>query len=290
MSNFSGTGNLENGDLIDGGAGSDSLTGGSADDTIIGGQARDTINAGAGDDVVYDDNIDFSTGSIASEDVVDLGAGDDVFIGTGRGAADRDLVLGGEGNDTISVRQSFDTVYGGDGDDYITSEGEVAAYGDILSGDAGDDTIIGANTHDTIHGGTGNDSLFGEDGNDFIEGGRGSDIIDGGDGNDSIFADAAGSGRVIEIINHSFEDQVLGDNSSNSTITGWDEVGGTQTYNPAASWHLNGGIDGQNIAFLSGTGGPQSISQTLAETYVAGNTYEFTVALGDRVGTAAAPF
>ena len=202
MSNFSGTGNLENGDLIDGGAGSDSLTGGSADDTIIGGQARDTINAGAGDDVVYDDNIDFSTGSIASEDVVDLGAGDDVFIGTGRGLGDQDTIFGGAGNDTINVRQSFGTVFGGDGDDVITSEDEDPTFGDFLSGGAGNDTITGANTDDTIVGGDGDDLLSGREntdtleggaGNDTLEGGADDDLLTGGEGDDT-FIYAAGDG------------------------------------------------------------------------------------------------
>src|SRR6185437_12918611 len=63
-----------------------------------------------------------------------------------------DLVLGGDGNDTLRGNAGNDTIEGGDGDDVIIdTEGT-----NVLRGGAGNDTITG---YGTLEGGTGNDTL-----------------------------------------------------------------------------------------------------------------------------------
>ena len=168
--------------LYSGGTGNDTIRGGVDNDTMQGGAGNDQIQAGAGDDRVTDETLGNTQGGGA--DTVDLGDGNDIFTGSGQGAGDSDLVLGGAGNDTITVRQAYDTVYGGDGDDQITSLNEDPTWGDQLYGDAGHDTITGANTNDLLYGGTGNDALYGAGSGDQLYGGAGLDTLSGGAGND----------------------------------------------------------------------------------------------------------
>jgi Ca2+-binding RTX toxin-like protein len=56
----------------------------------------------------------------------------------------------------------------------------------VLAGD-GDDTVMGMDDSDAIFGGAGNDSLEGNDGGDAIDGGSGDDTLDGGAGRDILF-------------------------------------------------------------------------------------------------------
>ena len=161
---------------------------------------------------------------MSSGDYVALGDGDDVFVGTGGGAADQDTVFGGEGNDTIAVRQSYDTVYGGDGNDVITSEDESPEFGDYLDGGAGNDTISGANTDDTIVGGLGDDLLSGFGNTDTLEGGLGNDTILGGEGDDLIHGDAtavvAGGNRITNgDFSNGMDGWIINNPSGNSTPT-----------------------------------------------------------------------
>lgn len=76
----------------------------------------------------------------------------------------KDVIFGGDGNDTIKG-------YNGD---------------DTLSGDAGNDKLYGGNGNDIMDGGSGNDMLFGEAGNDLMYGGGGNDTFDGGAGEDTV--------------------------------------------------------------------------------------------------------
>lgn len=126
-------------------------------------------------------------------DLIDLGyvdadgdqidAGDAILPGQ---APDDDIVLAGNGDDTVNGRLADDEIYGQNGDD-------------VLSGDVGDDEILGGKGNDELFGDEGNDVLAGGQGddlaqggigNDLIGGGKGNDTLDGGDGNDVIFGDS----------------------------------------------------------------------------------------------------
>jgi len=106
------------------------------------------------------------------------------------------IVLGGDGNDTISgvhVAGSSVamTIYGDGGDDQITGgDLDDVLFGglgnDTISGNAGRDGIDAGDGNDRVEGGTGDDLILGQAGNDTILAGDGRDLVDGGQGSDSI--------------------------------------------------------------------------------------------------------
>ncbi|HEX2972916.1 MAG TPA: calcium-binding protein [Tepidisphaeraceae bacterium] len=95
-------------------------------------------------------------------------------------------------------------IHGGDGNDTITgSEG-----GDYIDGGSGNDLIRGAGGDDEIIGGDGEDTLLGEAGDDTLRGEAG-DSLDGGQGNNQLYDEA---GQLPSVV---LKDGVL-------TITGTD--------------------------------------------------------------------
>ncbi|WP_428842131.1 Hint domain-containing protein [Planktotalea frisia] len=120
---------LNDRDVVTGGAGNDTIFGGDDDDILSGGNGNDSIDGG----------ID--------EDTIDGQNGNDVLIG---GDGD-DSVLGGAGTDSITGDDGSDTIDGGSGNDTITG----GADADNIFGGAGEDSIIGATSGDTIDGGEG---------------------------------------------------------------------------------------------------------------------------------------
>ncbi|WP_339668877.1 Hint domain-containing protein [uncultured Roseovarius sp.] len=233
------------------------------DDALLPGAAPndDSIRAGAGDDVVFagvgDDQVDGADGAdlIFGEDgsdTIDGGAGNDTIdsgtststlplpdLGFGTTVPadldpenDRDLVLGGDGDDVITTGDDADTISGGAGADLI--DGGIDA--DQIDGDDGNDTLIGGEGSDTINGGAGDDSIFGglEEGfPDSInipdatdpEPGNGRDLIDGGDGNDTIFGqdddDTILGGAGDDVIDGGIDDDfIVGGDGDDSLIGG----------------------------------------------------------------------
>jgi Ca2+-binding RTX toxin-like protein len=142
--------------LIDGGSGNDIVKftdtlGASIAAKVVGGDGNDTLDVagifagsfsgGAGNDVV-------KIGTVAAGASIDLGAGDERIViaqvGTAAGIA---TILGGEGNDTISVGSDLSS---GTSTDLV------------IDGGAGNDIIYGKQYGgDSISGGAGNDTLFG---------------------------------------------------------------------------------------------------------------------------------
>jgi Ca2+-binding RTX toxin-like protein len=163
-------------DVLEGGDGNDALTGGDGNDIIDGGAGNDTMIGGKGDDeydvqaagdkitelanqgrdIVFSTLTSFTLGA----NLEDLNLDGAALNGTGNtlnneiignqldnkldGAAGNDLVIGGDG---------LDTVLGGAGNDE-------------LSGDDGADTLKGGTGNDILDGGDGADIMFGEAGND----------------------------------------------------------------------------------------------------------------------------
>lgn len=141
-------------------------------------------------------NLNDATGTVklsGSKDVeitllADLGTSDDTVITAatltgklkiGNTTADKFVIVGGSGNDDISIADAKEgtVVRGGAGNDKITG----ATLASILSGDAGNDSITGGDGKDTISGG---------DGDDVITGGLEADIITGGAGADKFVINA----------------------------------------------------------------------------------------------------
>ncbi|MEU6477364.1 FG-GAP-like repeat-containing protein [Streptomyces sp. NPDC047017] len=99
----------------------------------------------------------------------------DVIV-TGNG---NDSVSGNGGNDTICTFGGNDAVSAGSGDDYI-------------DGGDGNDAISGGDGADVVQGGAGDDALSGGAGKDTVVGGAGSDTLAGGSGTDVCAGDANG--------------------------------------------------------------------------------------------------
>src|SRR6201996_9505164 len=93
-----------------------------------------------------------------------------------------DVIVAGEGDNTIHGEGGNDLICGGGGNDTIYGERGV----DEIFGEEGDDTIYGERGSDKLDGGGGNDRIYGERGSDKIEGGPGTDLVEGEQGNDEV--------------------------------------------------------------------------------------------------------
>ena len=82
---------------------------------------------------------------------------------------------------TIDGDATANILMGGEGDDTLHGHDE----NDQLSGNGGVDNLWGENGDDTIQGGAGSDHLYGGAGSDFLEGGSGNDWLQGDAGNDT---------------------------------------------------------------------------------------------------------
>ncbi|MDG3442400.1 beta strand repeat-containing protein [Nitrospirillum amazonense] len=169
-------------DLVQGLGGDDVLSGGMGNDTLEGGSGSDSLDGGAGDDILYGNNAANTGGDTGNDTLADSAGGNDQLYGQDgndylsvsrySGAASSVLMDGGTGDDFIYFKGSGDrfldtvTMVGGTGNDTISVE--AAAHATIDAG-AGDDTVIitptkffgtGAGTSDnTITLGSGADTL-----------------------------------------------------------------------------------------------------------------------------------
>lgn len=219
-------------DTIDGKAGNDSIRAGSGNDSVLGGEGNDTLVGEAGNDTLRggngDDLIQGGTGS----DRLDGGAGSDTvdYSDTGSNISVNlatNTVSGGTAQgDTIS---GFENIIGGSGNDTLTLSN---ISGSVIGG-AGNDSIVGGTGDDTLDGGAGNDIILGGAGNDTLDGGAGNDIIRGGAGND-VFLDGGGTGN----------DTVFGGDGDDIWRAG-ENNSGTDSVN------LEGGNDYAEIGFFS---------------------------------------
>ena len=88
-------------------------------------------------------------------------------------------VVGGPGNDTVTLRLSGDAAR-------VPVRVDAGRGRDLVYGGDGDDQILGGPGADELHGGAGNDRLDGGPGNDDLSGGTGADFIIGGPGRDVV--------------------------------------------------------------------------------------------------------
>ncbi|MEX0303860.1 MAG: calcium-binding protein, partial [Leisingera sp.] len=117
-----------------------------------------------------------SVESGSGRDYVIGGQGDDNLFG---GKAD-DTLIGGAGDDTLNGGRRRDFLWGGEDDDLILGR----LHDDYAFGGNGNDTLIGGGGDDKLRGWEGNDLLIGSNGRDTLEGGAGRDIYYGGAGRD----------------------------------------------------------------------------------------------------------
>jgi Ca2+-binding RTX toxin-like protein len=93
------------------------------------------------------------------------------------------IVVGGDGRQSLYGGNASDRVYAGEGDDG-------------LSGNGGDDLLMAGGGNDQVYAGPGGDVLFGGEGNDALDGGEGDDLLLGGEGNDTLNG-GAGTNTLI---------------------------------------------------------------------------------------------
>jgi Ca2+-binding RTX toxin-like protein len=149
-------------DILDGENGNDKFDQGSAAD------CGDTLNGGAGTDTV-----DYENRMNALVILLDTAANDGESGEKDNIKADVEIVLGGQGNDTITGSPNADEIHGGPGDDVINA----GAGNDKITGNSGNDTLNGEAGDDTFLEGA-VDGLFNltnpenyGDGNDILNGG-----------------------------------------------------------------------------------------------------------------------
>jgi Ca2+-binding RTX toxin-like protein len=171
-----GNGNdLNQGDTIYGGDGTDQIEGNDGKDWVTGGNDADVVIGGtraAG----RDDKADFLFGDNGADIIIgdngNLVSGVWVpldLTGTPASAGGGDFIWGGANNDLCHGGINNDTIFGGSGDDHC----EGNAGNDTISGQDGDDELIGGG-YETASAGVG----F-PDGIDTINGGDNADVITG---------------------------------------------------------------------------------------------------------------
>jgi Ca2+-binding RTX toxin-like protein len=207
---FAGLGN----DLVYGGVGDDNLRGGRGADTLYGGDGSDTVYGQQGNDYINtsgsnpfpdidypgvypadtdpNNDRDLVCGGNGNDTIITGDDADTIFGGAGHDSiyagVDADLVYGGRGNDTIVGGEGADTIFGEDGDDLIYG-GLDSVIGDALDlPDAID--LRPLNNRDLLDGGAGNDTIYGRDDNDTLIGGTGNDLLYGGVDNDFLTGDS----------------------------------------------------------------------------------------------------
>ncbi|WP_420397174.1 choice-of-anchor L domain-containing protein [Nioella sp.] len=193
--------------------------------------------------------------------IVEGSGGADVIDATFTGDPEGDMI---DASDAIGVNGTT-----GD-DDYVMAFGG----DDTVQSGAGDDIVEAGSGDDVVAGGAGSDTLFGDEGNDTIHGGNDPSL-------------GGGATRSLNINNQSFEQTAHSDGQYSQGIPGWtvSVTGSGQAgdYNPTSSEINTGTVDGTDVAWIYQGGGSNSvaISQTLSETYAAGDTYSFSADVGD---------
>ncbi len=186
-------------DRIIGGFGADRIWGGTGNDRIFGGNGENQIRGDDGDDLIFGGaDVDRIYGGNGIDQIFGLDGNDILWAGDGgvagtTGTSQADLILGHDGDDTITGAGGLNVFYGGNGNDTL-----LGGIGENrLHGQNGNDELTGGSGNDFIAGHLGNDTLIGNDGNDFILPGQGNDTVDAGAGTDRISLSFNGDGYTL---------------------------------------------------------------------------------------------
>jgi Ca2+-binding RTX toxin-like protein len=267
-------------DVVDGGSGIDTITYadaiGGMDINLTTGLVRTAGGQRVEATVVNVENAaggsgnDLITGNFFGNELSG-GAGNDVLL-PGKAFVkgnQKDLVNGGDGNDTVSFADTRPDSYGGriGGVSVNLTTGEaIEIYGgpngswmsatlisienatgtsgnDQLSGDTGANVLSGGDGSDGLYGGAGADTLNGDAGNDFLNAGAGADFIYGGAGTDRAEYAGASAGVTVSLAS--------GTASDGDTLSGVEDIFGS-AFNDVLS-----GNTGVNV--LSGGGGSDGL-------------------------------
>jgi Ca2+-binding RTX toxin-like protein len=226
-----------NHNLLDGGAGDDTLIAGAGNDTLIGGAGADSMDGGTGTDVV-----DYS-GSASWVEVNLTLATAQIGGGTDNDALG-DILAGIE-----NLTGTNDAAHG----DVLTGNN----LANLLIGLDGDDTLSGGAGNDILIGGAGTDSLSGGTGTDMVDYSASATWVNvdlnlvtaqtgGGDGNHALGDTLVGIERVIGTTDTTHGDVLTGSGASNwmSGLAGDDTMYGGGLYDTLYGGDGNDWIDG----------------------------------------------
>lgn len=223
---------------------------------LYGGSGSDVILApGDGNNLVYGDDT-----SETSTDGNDL-----VIVGNGE-----NTVYGGGGNDTVYAGSGINKIYGESGDDYIYAEGSQS----ILDGGNGNDIIIATGHNNNISGGAGDDAIYITGLDNTINGGDGFDLVS--------FAQMSSGGVTLStsfwnkvtnvegVVGSAFADQITGTAKDDYMAGGGgnDELhggaGNDSLLGDAGNDMLYGGA-GNDFYFLNGQFGNDQVFENAGE-------------------------
>ena len=221
-------------DALFGAAGSDLLEGGDGNDLLSGQEGEDRVLAEAGDDTIvgdadgaddsYDggcgtDTLDYSAAQCAIDVDLAEGTAASAEIGTDT-VTGIEVVLTGQGDDTITGSDGSERLSAGDGDDVIADGGGC----DAVDAGAGDDTVVAAldAAADNYEGGEGTDTLDEGDGDDTVVASPDAarDDYEGGEGADTLDYSATMSGVLIDLK----EQTATGIEIGTDTISGFEAI------------------------------------------------------------------
>jgi len=279
-----GTGN----DLLEGGAGRDELHGGDGNDNIVISNVTDLVAGEVMDGGAGTDTLSINTGGGALDFTTSTITGFEIVGGVSFDASLRfnvaqlagitrfsivDIHLADSGSLTMAgVTLDRTNIYLSAAGNTLDLRGVVNAVGGIVNGDAGNDTVFGfintsntvqggggddqlhgGDSYDFIGGGSGNDRLYGGGGNDSLDGGAGDDVIDGGTGTDRLYG---GTGNDVFYVDQ--QGDVVFENAGE----------GTDTVVSTSNFYLYANIE--NLTLAAGAGSIFGVGNELANT-IAGN-------------------
>ncbi|MCC0804874.1 calcium-binding protein [Methylobacterium sp. W2] len=230
------------------------INGDNGDNVLNGTEDEDVIYGRGGNDTI--DSVDrpasIFAGSIdPRRDVVNAGSGDDTVTG---GKLDR--LVGGEGNDFLSVNFNFNGPVVGSGTPITLTLNENgtgrASDGTVIKGfesvnfnlsDTGDNVVDTGNVRAQLTGGNGNDTLTTGSADDVVSGGGGDNVISTGGGNDTI-----GGGSGIDTVFGGDGDDTFG---VNVATDGSDQVNLGEGNDTVRFDRVDGGAGNVRLTFTS---------------------------------------
>ena len=170
-------------DRLNGGYGNDRLFGEEGNDIIVAGDGEDEVEGGAGDDRLFGGagtDTGVFKGNVADYDVRDNGDGTITVTDLRAGSPEGTDILSGfeilrfADTGAVAVSDVTDQTVTG------TPDADVLVTGD------GNDTVYGLAGTDTITTGAGDDTIYAGSNDDTIRAGSGHDLVDGGSGTNTL--------------------------------------------------------------------------------------------------------
>ncbi len=262
-------------DYLDGGAGADELIGGS-DSTSDG---NDVLKGGSGNDLLEGGYSDASSGTFRgrsdfqAQDLLLGGDGVDTLKGQSGpdyldGGADSDVITGSSGDDILIDGGGAGFLSGGDGEDLlILSTDATTNFSSEAAGGAGKDTFVATALSDFITGGSGDEEIYGLTGNDTIYAGWGNDTAYGQEGDDQLYGYQGddylqGGAGADTLEGGSEQDSLLGDAGNDILKGGW----GNDTLDGGADDDYLQGDSGDDV-LIAGGGANTLIGGDGGDTY-----------------------